>query len=736
MTPPRLPSSDEFYLSDDLEELSLGNPFSPLSNLDVEMYEEEVLDQGIVFQDLYPDPPASSSQPSSSDDYVLPDINDMELKSDLDEPVGEDEIFPDPDEAERQVFQAAGPWNRFGYSSRPDWWHYWEERNPVVVSNLPEPNIPRPVSDNDDQSDQDHSDASEPRYSRADVARDVARRQRDAQRASAEEKAAVDQAEAAEPDDPAPPPPPSREEQLRFMRELERNLLRDALEQSASDPSDSGPWLQYWAARNERQRMFNEADPPVRPTNFHAPPLQDGDWNRSTHVSNLLKNGFNVSVDITKRGKMPPKLKCSSQAERQYITQMVADGILEPGEVKMNVDHFWLYKPGKLRLIFNGKKTINSAVKPPPKFNMKSHPTLANYSQKYSWHAGEDLSNCFFSIPLEEQTRQYFGIRTSLGNFRYTRMPFGFSWSPFIVHLPIDECVKRALEQGIPCMHYSDDIHIFGHSEEQVREYARRIREIFSKAGWVFNFDKSQKPSQQFKALGFYYDLVKKTIQLPAATLISIRGQHAKLLNNDATVTRKVLASFIGSIIFAAKAYPGLLAHLSSCLAFVKAGTSWNQRYRYKFFAPYLEKVLTFMEGLAPLRLQVHDSTPVQVYTDATNTQISLVMPSYEAASRIPYTQIYRSEALAICWLLKQDLPNNTLIRCDNEALVNALKKGRSNIYEANLACKLLLQVRCQNKVVTCKHIRTHINPADAPSRRRLGPVGYFVSPRLALLGQ
>ena len=110
--------------------------------------------------------------------------------------------------------------------------------------------------------------------------------------------------------------------------------------------------------------------------------------------------------------------------------------------------------------------------------------------------------------------------------------------------------------------------------------------------------------------------------------------------------------------------------------------------------------------------LQVHNCAPTHVFTDATNTQISLVTPQYSAASRIEYTQIYRAEALAVSWMLGQTLPNNTIIRTDNEALMYALQKGRSNIPEANAACKLLFLQRMQGKVITCKHVRTDVNPA------------------------
>ena len=126
---------------------------------------------------------------------------------------------------------------------------------------------------------------------------------------------------------------------------------------------------------------------------------------------------------------------------------MIADGVIEEGETDWCVPHFWLRKPGKLRLIFNGKK-INAAVKKPPRFNMKSHSTIKNLAARNLYHASDDLKNMFFSIHLQQDCRKFFGFKTSLGTYRYTRLPFGFSWSPFIAHVAIDEICKRALEAG------------------------------------------------------------------------------------------------------------------------------------------------------------------------------------------------------------------------------------------------------------------------------------------------
>ena len=146
--------------------------------------------------------------------------------------------------------------------------------------------------------------------------------------------------------------------------------------------------------------------------------------------------------------------------ERVYIDQMIADGILECGDTQFCVPHFFIYKPAKLRLVFNGKK-LNSAVKAPPKFNMKSHAALQRLAARKAFHAADDLKNHFFSTKISERSRKYFGINTPQGTFRYTSLPVGFIWSPFITHVCVDQVCKRAIETGFTVTHYLDDFQIF-----------------------------------------------------------------------------------------------------------------------------------------------------------------------------------------------------------------------------------------------------------------------------------
>ena len=323
---------------------------------------------------------------------------------------------------------------------------------------------------------------------------------------------------------------------------------------------------------------------------------------------------------------------------------MFADGILEfSDEVDFCVTHFFVYKPGKLRLIFNGKK-LNKAMQPPPRFNMKSHPTI------------------------------------------------------------------------------------------QVESAKSFTRGLLDDAGYVLNASKHQPCSDVFDALGLQYDLNNKTVAHKPGYLEELRLMHTRRFNTAAVVSRKEVASILGSFVFLNYAYPGSLSRLQPLVYFLRAGgDNWRKHYRYTDVAPFVEDDLTLFEALRPFALQPFDSAPTQLYTDATNTQLGLVLPDRDMALAVPFKQIYRAEADAVHWLLNQPvLPDDFVIRIDNEALVHALNKGRSNIPEANHVCAQLFNLRARGHRVACKWISTHKNPADSPSRRPLRPFELFVCPKVA----
>lgn len=465
---------------------------------------------------------------------------------------------------------------------------------------------------------------------------------------------------------------------------------------------------------------------------FHAPQLTDGTWNSSTHVSALINHGFKISVNENLRGKAPSALKLTNSLEIDYINQLLKDNIIERGETVFCVPHFFIYKSDKLRLIFNGKK-LNKACKTPPHFNMKAHSTIANLASKYLWHAADDLSNMFFSIKINENCRKYFGVKTELGTFRYTSLPFGFSWSPFIAHIVVDQICKRAIGKGLKVTHYLDDFHYFADTYEEVCSTRDYVRELLKQANWQLNKKKAVDPAKRFIALGVLYDTTLKATKIPPRTITMLRQAHENYKHK--IISRKAIAAILGLLVFFDNAVKGSLSNLTQLINLVKQEqNNWRKHYCYDDIEPYIEAAIFNFESMGWCPIQNFSTKPIQIYTDATPSQIAYIWEDKVKKQKIKKKQIYRAEADAIHMLLKEkNLPKEFLIRCDNMALVNAIKKGRSNIFEANRVCQDILFLRLEGHVVKITHIRTEQNPADVPSRepmqKGLSFETYFMSP-------
>ena len=119
-----------------------------------------------------------------------------------------------------------------------------------------------------------------------------------------------------------------------------------------------------------------------------------------------------------------------------------------------------------------------------------------------------------------------------------------------------------------------------------------------------------------------------------------------------------------------------------------------------------------------PLQPLPSAANPTHIYTDASSKALGLVFPSFSAGYGVPIKKtIHRLETDAVSWALEQPtMPHNSVLRIDNEALVHALHKGRSNIKEANAACAALFASRLTGFRISAKWISTDVNRADAPS--------------------
>ena len=121
---------------------------------------------------------------------------------------------------------------------------------------------------------------------------------------------------------------------------------------------------------------------------------------------------------------------------------------------------------------------------------------------------------------------------------------------------------------------------------------------------------------------------------------------------------------------------------------------------------------------LTPTRLQTHSLDNQLVYSDACCSQLGITIPG-EGSLDTPLSRSlknFEAEALAL-WTAVENTSGDVLVAIDNQALHHAMQKGRSSSPYVNSLIRDIFAQRQTGRVILTKWIRTHLNPADVPSR-------------------
>jgi len=269
--------------------------------------------------------------------------------------------------------------------------------------------------------------------------------------------------------------------------------------------------------------------------------------------------------------------------------------------------------------------------------------------------------------------------------------------------------------------HYAEDCYIFGDTRDAVNKDLDFTVQSFEDIGWRISHKKTKRAAAIIDLMGLRYNMAATTASAKTGYLHDLALVHMALAKRNTTVTKKQLASLVGSLTFPNEAYPGSISLLNPLNALIKAKEGWTHTYAYNTVAPYMTRALAAFLHMPPCPLQVFTQTPTSYYTDATTTQIGIVGPGIYMAKQVTEKIVYRTETQGIHWLLKQiHIHRNTAIYTDNKALMYACKKGRSNTHDTNRLCRTLLSLRLKGHIIAVYWIPTDKNPADEPSRMKL----------------
>lgn len=217
-----------------------------------------------------------------------------------------------------------------------------------------------------------------------------------------------------------------------------------------------------------------------------------------------------VKINVDK--SVPPSRKTYNAIERAYeekteerLQQMLSSDIIEKVVNSMNTDFCSV-----LLAVPKGLEDFRLVVdlRGPNKCIMRSPhrmPTLEDIMSKLhnsTIFSNLDLTNGFFHVELDKDSRHVTNFFTSGGMFRYKRLPFGLCNAPDI----FQEAMEKILEGCEGVLIYLDDILVYGKDrDEHDKRYLEAMKRL-SKHNVRINNKKSKVGVTSCTFLGFLID--------------------------------------------------------------------------------------------------------------------------------------------------------------------------------------------------------------------------------------
>jgi hypothetical protein len=311
-----------------------------------------------------------------------------------------------------------------------------------------------------------------------------------------------------------------------------------------------------------------------------------------------------------------------------------------------------------------------------------------------------------------------FGMRTSIGDFVWTRAPFGWSHSPYNAHLLADALCDYLRSLGMEVDHFSDDFQVYADDPATCLRHLERCICFCESVGVRIKARKTVFPTTVLPICGVMYNLFNKRSFLLPSYWTPCKAV-LKRWSANAAARKYELASFIGKLCFANHAYVGSLCVLNPLLNFLAehSNADWHD---FVDTAPILRvaaRLLDWFVTLTPCALQA-PGEDVRVFADARPGQIGAIVDNQAYARSIDLSHVFVAEAkgAAFALALSDHLPSRLLV-LDNLPLVYALTKGRSSDAYTNSVIFSVLNRRLSGQVINFEWIPTEDNPADFPSR-------------------
>ena len=178
---------------------------------------------------------------------------------------------------------------------------------------------------------------------------------------------------------------------------------------------------------------------------------------------------------------------------------------------------------------------------------LKGIESIKHFIRKGEWMVKTDVRSGYPHLPLRDKDLVYMCFHWRGRIYHWACMPFGIRSAPrwFVAATrPVAAAIGKEL--AVPFLLWIDDLHaLLGTNLEEAKVKFEKIKEIWTRFGFVLAVEKLEGPATRVESLGCIVDSVLMIIQLAEKRICKIRNR-AELLAGAQEVVARDVAVFAG----------------------------------------------------------------------------------------------------------------------------------------------------------------------------------------------
>jgi hypothetical protein len=221
-------------------------------------------------------------------------------------------------------------------------------------------------------------------------------------------------------------------------------------------------------------------------------------------------------------------------------------------------------QPGKFRLITDISSpegsSINEEAPPPPKFRMARILEAFRRLRLGYWMAKADVAHAFRNVRLEFSYSGHLAFEVDGFYYFDLRLPFGFTWSPFIWNSLSDFIQRYCALWGVNLIVYCDDFLIIARSKRACSKDLKFLLWVLETLNIPVKLSKLIFPTQRIDFLGLILDSLTMTVSASEARVDAILSRLRSMVLARAVPTKEMLKvlgklTFISQAVFGARTF-------------------------------------------------------------------------------------------------------------------------------------------------------------------------------------